>query len=344
VAVIGHGGIVELNREWAAPTIVDSSRITGGINKSLDLVNLGFWSGDKVYVAAERGVPFDTNQDGFANCPDGHAFYPDGLNEKGPALTQRTATGSFYGNDNTRPFYENLATRNQLFEVFIHRNSLDNALFYSSEVDAINGGTQGLIPLRQVDFGKLIIAVASPEQFYKDFLLEQASIALETEGADEIELEPLPPSIENLVNDPSVRGWKQQGSLTQWIFEMDAAQLDQNAIGDAFGEYAKGMLKGSGSFSALLSHETVAGQSGSSDLLKLLLLTARGAKAKAKFLMSSPANNRSQQPNKNSLYYSTDILFWKTEVNTADDDLIRMSAEFIATGAIKIVVGEEVMA
>lgn len=342
MAVIGHGGIVELNREWAAPTVVDSSRITGGTNKSLDLANLGFWSGDKVYITAERGVPFDTNQDGFANCPDGHAFYPGGLNEKGAALTQRTLANSFYGNNDAKPFYESPATRQQFVEVFIHRNSLDNALFYSSEINAINGGMQGLIPLRQVDFGNLIIAAASPEQFYKDFLLEQASVVSKKENIGELELEPLPPSIESLVSNPSSRGWKQQGSLTQWVFEMDAAQLDQNAIGDAFGEYAKGILKGSGSFSALLSLNQSPDEPGSSDLLKLLLLTSRGAKARAKFLMSRPANNRSQQPSQDSLYYSTDILFWKTEVNTASDDLIKITAEFIATGAIKIAIGEEV--
>lgn len=341
MAVVGHGGIVELNREWPAPTVVDKSRVVGTTSLSLDLINPEFWSGDKVYIVADRGVPFDTDGDGFANCPDGFAFYPGSGNDEGPVLLARTSGGSFYGNDDTKPFYEDISLRQQIFEAFIHRNSLDNVLFYSSEVDAINGGTTGLIPLRRVDFGKAIIAISSPEQFYRTFLLQQAALVLAVESQEEFVLEPLPPAIEALVNDPSVRGWKQQGSLSQWVFEMDAAQLDQGAIGEAFGEYAKGMLKGSGSFAALLSHDAVAGQSSSSNLLKLLTLTARGAKAKARFLMSSPEINKSQNPRADSLYYSTDILFWKTEVNATDNDLIRMTAEFIATGAIQIIMGQE---
>jgi hypothetical protein len=37
------------------------------------------------------------------------------------------------------------------------------------------------------------------------------------------------------------------------------------------------------------------------------------------------------------LYYETDILLNKTTVNTQADDIIRVSADFVATGRVQLV-------
>jgi hypothetical protein len=337
MAVLGVEGTVDLSREWPSPTIVDCNRITGGAIAGLDVTEPGFWSGDRVLVFCERGIPFDSTGDGNPDCPTGYGFYGSDQYVLGPAILSRLKGNGFYGNPATsaiRPFYE-VGDRVGLvkqIDAYVHRDAMDNLSFYANELAAINGaGGDALIPLFSVDFGKLVIASYSSNLDYQQFLAGVAADIFNGEISAELDEEPLldlPADIEEIVNNPDVRGWKRQGDLTDWVFEMDAGQLDQTSVGDIFGEYAKGVLSGSGSFNAIFSNNQIREEAASGDILKFLTLTARGAKAKARFKMDS-------------VFYEADILFFKTQVNTVVDDVIKLSAEFISTGSVRVVAGPE---
>jgi hypothetical protein len=151
---------------------------------------------------------------------------------------------------------------------------------------------------------------------------------------------------ENLASVPQVlidtaadveqRGWLKQCDLTEWVFEMDATQLDHDAIGQAFGESAKGMLKGAGSFNGEIDHSHVTGEQSGLGMLRLMMLTGQGSKARARFqLLDQRSAGLPQVPER--VFYETDILLGKSSVNTSATDVIRMSAQFIATGRIRLV-------
>jgi hypothetical protein len=74
-------------------------------------------------------------------------------------------------------------------------------------------------------------------------------------------------------------------------------------------------------------------------MLKLTLVTGVGSKANARFKIADPSIEQSENcsSEKDAIYYSTPILLSKTTVNTSIDEIITVTAEFVATGKISIV-------
>lgn len=345
MAILGYEGIVELSREWPAPTALADRRLQRGSSPSLDVSNQAFQSGDEVVLVALHGVPLGIGVAGFAPCPDGHAFWTGGDTAVGPALANRTASGGFWGTSGTAPFWETQATVgfNQLTTAFVSRDELDNVKLYSDEIDAINGGAQGLIPMRNVSPGTMLIA---PVTKANDKINSYLSAALELllsignatiqDGEQPAEdLMAIPEVMLDEAANTDSRGWLIQCDLTNWVFETDVAQLDETAIGQTFGESAKGLLRGAGSFSANISHEFIPGLNSSIGMVRLIMLTGQGSKAKARFQIADQRNSGSSSiPER--LFYETDILLNKATVNTQFDDIIRMNADFVATGKIRL--------
>ena len=369
MAILGYEGIVELSREWPAPTVLADSRLQRGSSPSLDLSDQAFQSGDEVVIIALRGVPLGIGTAGFAPCPDGHAFWTGGETAVGPALAARTTGGTFWSANTGAPFWESQATVGftQSVIAFVSRDELDNVRFYSNEVDAINGEAQGLIPLRNVSPDTMLIVPATKTGSSVALttlsgvtLTTLSGRTLVTLGADTLYLSAALQLLqdigsafiqdgeqpaENLASIPQVmldaaanvdgRGWLIQCDLTNWIFETDVTQLDETAIGQTFGESAKGLLRGAGSFSAIISHEFISGFDNSVGMLRLVMLTEQGSKAKAKFQIADHRNSGSSSiPER--LFYETDILLNKATVNTQFDDVIRLNADFVATGRIRL--------
>ena len=369
MAVLGYEGIVELSREWPAPTALADERLQRGANPSLDLTDQAFQSGDEVLLVSLRGVPLGIGLNGAAPCPDGHAFWTDTGTAIGPALAGRTAGGGFWSADSSAPFWESAATVGfqQTATAFIHRDEMDDVRFYDSEINAINGGTQGLIPLRNVSPGVMLILPAISDSDSQTLvtlsgqtLVTLAGAEFRTLGTDsnystaaldlleavagmEIpdgeqpasNLTTVPQILIDTAADVAQRGWLIQCDLTSWVFEMDATQLDETAIGQVFGESAKGTLRGAGSLSGVIDYDYVTGENNSLGLLKLVMLTAQGSKAKAKFQISEDYDPRSY-PAKEKLFYETDILLSRSSVNTQFDDAIRFTTDFVATGRIRL--------
>ena len=370
MAVEGRKGIVELSREWPAPTALADQRLQRGATPSLDLTNLAFQSGDEALLVSLRGVPLGIGTSGFAPCPDGHAFWTGGETAVGPALAARTAGGGFWSADPSEPFWESAATVGfqQTATAYIHRDEMDDVRFYGSEIDAINGGSQGLIPLRNVSPGTMLILPASSiggavglvtlsgdplialngseittlgidaEYSAAALQLLQAIKGMEIPDGEQPaqNLAPVPQVLSDTAADADERGWLMQCDLTGWVFEMDATQLDQEAIGQAFGEYAKGSLRGAGSFNGEMDHSRVTGEQSGLGMLRLMMLTQQGAKARARFQLVDQRTSNVASHVRERIFYETDILLGKTAVNTNATDVILISAQFIATGQIKL--------
>lgn len=336
MAVLGREGVVRLSREWPAPTALAEQRLQKGADPSLDLVNPAFQSGDEVLLVSLRGVPLGVGINGAAPCPDGHAFWPSGPNELGPVATARTTSGAFWSADSSDPFWESAASVGfqQSATAWIHRDAMDDVRFYDSELNAINGGVTGLVPLRNVSPGPLLILPASSIAGYAASavaLLEAIGSAVIENGeqpADRITT--VPALLLDTAADIAERGWLIQCDLTSWVFETDATVLDQDAIGEAFGEYAKGALRGAGSFNGEVDRKQMAGEQAGLALLKLMMMTEQGSRARAEFQLigGSPRT-----------VYETDILLGKTSVNTQATEVIQLTAEFVATGRIRLGVG-----
>ena len=369
MAVLGQFGIVELSREWPAPTALADERLQRGASPSLDLTDQAFQSGDEVLLVSLRGVPLGIGISGAAPCPDGHAFYPGGTATVGPALAARVAGGGFYGSNPSLPFYESASTVGfqQTATAFIHRDEMDDVRFYSTELDAINGGSTGLIPLRNVSPGPMLILPASAAGGLLTLttisgseittlsgsslttlslgagynaaalaLLQSISGLDIPDGEQPAEnLAPVPEILTDTAADIAQRGWLRQCDLTSWVFEMDAGTLDEGAISEAFGESAKGIVRGAGSFDGEIDHKYVSGEQSGLGMLRLMMLTQQGSKARARFQLADQ-RSASLPLVSERVFYETDILLGKTTVNAAASDVIKMSAQFIATGRIRL--------
>lgn len=390
MAILGQFGIVELSREWPAPTVLADERLQRGETPSLDLTNLTFQSGDEVLLVSLRGVPLGIGISDAAPCPDGHAFWPGGTTAVGPALAARTADGGFwarnpalptgidalpgyedqyglnYGSyihtasgsimvdlqampphppfpayDVDAPFWESATTTDlqQAATAYIHRDEMDDVRFYATELDAINGGAQSLIPLRNVSPGLMLILPASSSAGYNTAALALLQSIAKVDIPDGEQpagtLAPVPQILTETAADAEERGWLKQCDLTSWVFEMDAATLDHDAIGQAFGESAKGLLRGAGSFDGEIDHSYVSSEQSGLGMLRLMMLTEQGSKARARFqLVDQRSASLPLVPER--VFYETDILLGKTTVNASATDVITMSAQFIATGRIRL--------
>lgn len=341
MAVLGQFGIVELSREWPAPTALADERLQRGATPSLDLTNQAFQSGDEVLLVSLRGVPLGIGINGAAPCPDGHAFWTGGATAVGPALTARTVNNGFWSANSALPFWESATTVGfqQTATAYIHRDELDDVRFYSTELNAINGGSTGLIPLRNVSPGPMLILPASAAAGYNAAALQllQAISGLDIpDGEQPAEnLATVPEILTDTAAEVAQRGWLKQCDLTSWVFEMDAGTLDEGAISEAFGESAKGIVRGAGSFDGEIDHSYVSGEQSGVGMLRLMTLTQQGSKARARFQLVEQ-RSASLPLVSERVFYETDILLGKTTVNASATDVITMSAQFIATGRIRL--------
>jgi hypothetical protein len=93
--IVGYGGYVELSREWPEPTAFPRSSLTS--SNALLCREKAFWTGQRVLIYSDLGVPLRLNNSAYAPCPDGHRFW-GGLGVMGPNTAHRT--------DNNGPFWK----------------------------------------------------------------------------------------------------------------------------------------------------------------------------------------------------------------------------------------------
>lgn len=349
MAIDGEIGTLTLSRSWPRPVLLSDEVIDApGSVVRLRLEEPGFFNGDQVLLTAPLGLPLDVLGTGYANCPDGHSFWGDAASS-GPASLHRVgADPGFWTDDDQDTFWEHSGTVGfaQQATVFIHRDQLERATFYSLEVSAVNGGELSRIPLRLVGFDRLILSVASERAGYAAALL-QLALGLLRPSEPEVLLEdvagPLPAVIAEAGADADERGWKRQADLSGWEIETDAKVLDQGAIGEAFGAVVASQLTGAGSFSGELSNTYAPGVSPSSEMLRLQLLTEHGATATIRLLVADGRRGHSNGHGfirEECLFYELDVVLTNIRLSTQAGDTKKIRGQFAAVGGVRFVIAD----
>jgi hypothetical protein len=370
MAVLGSGGVLEISREIPDAIALTTARLNVG---SISLANQAYWAGDRVIIAAEDGVPFDVNGDGYADCPDGHGFYRSGTWDIGPALDFNT----FGQTGDNAPFYHgfinefNLITQggDQLItqsgdsligidgieeesdkyntsattglskqvDGYISRDVLDRIKLWTTEAAGHSeSGTEK--PLLRVKPGNFVITKYDDTAKYIS-AIDSAVATLKPLVLPDSEqtlksVITLPSDFDVLCADAN-REWKLQCDLEEWILSIDASNLDITSIGETFGENIKSLVRGAGSLQFLAENKNVSNEEDGLSLLRLVLLTQNQCNTKGRFYIYKDRNEQAPRVN-GSVYYECEILLTNTRLNTRATELIAGTADFVATSEIKL--------
>lgn len=333
---------ITLAREWPHPIAIGDGQV---LANKLFVDQEGYWTGDQVTLSCVRGLPFDIAGGGFADCPEGHRFW-GGLGVAGPVTAHRSNDGAaFWNASDGAAFWEASATTGltQQTSAFLRRDDLNRCTFYTTELQALNGGATGLIALVPVAFGNLVIANRSADATYTALLASAAAAVdgLELVGGwqsiDEIDdTKALAVSIAVIAADAEFRGWRVLCGLSEMLFDDDADNLDGTAIGELFGSSVPAVATGQGSFRGDLSNDWATGEDSALMMLRLLRLRQKGAAATMRYQIANSrivGGSRQEFP----IYYQTRILFGKTTVGVSAGKFTTFSGDFVSTGEIKIV-------
>lgn len=344
MAVLGSGGVLELSRETPQPLALAIARFNATASPpSISLANQGYWTGDRVVIASSDGLPFDVNEDGYADCPDGHAIYRGSQWLTGPARAfytgANTDTSPFYNEEDSIDGYNRSSTTGlaTTFDAYIHRDELDRITFFPTESAAYTGNAGDRIEMKKVNFGNFVIAAYSANAGYTAAMNSVAS------SVDALTLINSEQSLEQTITMPALfstlcetdRTWVLQCGLQEWALSIDAANLDTTAIGDTFGENVKALVRGAGTLQFIVDHRDQANELDAMTLLRLVLLTENQCNTNAKFYLYKNRDEVGTQIN-GSAYYQCDVLLTNTRVNTRATDLIAGTADFVATSEIKL--------
>jgi hypothetical protein len=361
--VLGAGGAVKLIREAPEAVVLPSSALAANYN-SIYLRNPEFWSGDEVLLFAGGGLPIDTGDDG-PDCPDGYAAYQESPWFIGTNRSHiENNADLFYSQAGNSPFYMNEdecgLTTGGIF--YIYRDQLDRVSFYTKRSDALNGHPNNRIRLYNVDYGSMILAPAGGadynnavakcvlymgEEWTSDtqdeatlrsicsFAPDYTGPAAGTADYDNSDIQPR--WYINNTDDSGVL-WILQCDLAGWSLNLDSRQVETTAVGEKFGDAVKSVVNGGGSFDFIVDRRTTENQGDSTELMKLLLLTEKGCKAKAQFWMITDADRPDTMP-PGGLYYEATILITGTAVNVRPTEVIAGSADFVTVGEIALKMG-----
>lgn len=333
--ILGYGGYVELSREWPDSTAFPSSSTKVIANQAALLCKEpGFWTGQRVLLHAERGIPLIQSGDTYAECPDGHRFW-GGQGVPGPATAHRSNdTGAFWNASNTTPFWEAESTTGltKTISAYLHRDPLDRLTFYQSEVGAINQDTSARLTFSPVDYGVLTLSGYSSNAAYQSAVQQVGANCLDAGTTSETackNLSAIPTIFETIASDPLERGWYALIACRDWALQTEPTMLDATAIGEDYGDSVKDVIRGAGSFSAFVPAASAQPQKlDARSLMRLMLMTEIGAKARARFRIQESGTTNCDGPGE-ALWLECDILLGQGEISVNIDDAIPYSAQFV---------------
>lgn len=342
MAILGTGGILELSREWPDSMIVASSTLNF-VNNTINVSNENFWTGDRVLVIAEDGVPVDVNNDGYADSPENHGFYFGSIYNLGPSKDHISSSDdNFYTASNSSAFYNTAATTglSKTFNGYVHVDDLGRFSFYSSRQGAYNKNSDDSIDFLQVKItNNLIVAQYNSTQSYIDAYINHAIALKDTQLPDTSlplrSVTTLSGDITSVNEDPDKRGWLIQCDLVDWVLNIDSSVINTDAISEKFGESVKAIVRGTGSLNFIYENRISENEQSSSNLLRLALLTQEASKASAKFYIYKDRANEGGNVT-GSAYYECDILLSGSNINIRATDLIVGTADFVTTGSVEL--------
>lgn len=141
---------------------------------------------------------------------------------------------------------------------------------------------------------------------------------------------------------PRYVNWKVVGDARQWTLNTNSDAIDVSEIGEKYFSGLKAVVSGSGTADFLVDIYGSETTLDSYNLLRMALLTGDGAEALARFYLdrgdSVPKIGPSGdlRKNKSTIFYSTKVLVTNSSVDTSADGLVIGSADFVATGPLRL--------
>jgi hypothetical protein len=353
--ILGTQGILSLKREAPPSVFLPASALNVDLS-SFQMVNQDYWTGDEVYFSSPNGIPVDP-----AAIPDGAAMYFGGIWPTGSNRQHITAdTDNFYTPDDNVDFYlSSPAITGRHY--FIHRDQFDRISFYESYADALNGEKAKRVQLFQLPFQPVLLSPRGTADYDNALVDCVSKIVSYRQGdiRDETTLESIcdfAPEYQSPVAGVAdydnadvtprrlVGGfpWKNICLLREWSLNLDGPSVDTSCIAQKFGEAVKSMVSGGGTIDFMVDRVTHGqGTSDPTDLLQLLFMTEKGAKAEAEFWMiEGREQKRCTGLLSGDLYYAAEILITNTALNVRPDELVAGSATFVTTGPIRVRMGQ----
>lgn len=139
--LLGSNGRVFVKRLPTKPFSFGRDNVDKSFNRLINLDDQSLNTGDRVKLYNPSGLPFDLNNDGYSDSPDGHNVYKNVDTTLSPAVFQRSGdSGNFYDSNNNRSQYAeplNHFTSTQT-TLFVSTNELNYVKFYKKWEDSIN--------------------------------------------------------------------------------------------------------------------------------------------------------------------------------------------------------------
>jgi hypothetical protein len=343
--VTGEGGALRILRDLPPPVVVTPAAVVAG----RDAINLdpsyGFWTGDHVYVRSTRGLPFDINQDGYADCPGGYGIFSAGSL---PLNAWRTANP-------TIPFRLGFPAFDQTgrtvsAELWLHLDELDRASFYLTLADALDGDPAKRLELYAVDFRAMVLAMVGPTGYEAPLAACDAAVAVAAipPGTQSLPLADLATYQGPVAGGPDDdRPWTAIAMLSRWVLNLSGREADSTGVGERFGEPVKALITGGGSLDFLIDLTHRDGWRDPTFLLQLMLMLEAGSRAHASFRLmperdvgAAPADHRLP----GGLYFDAQILITGYSPNTSSDQIVAGVANFVTIGRIRAISGQNAVA
>jgi hypothetical protein len=141
---------------------------------------------------------------------------------------------------------------------------------------------------------------------------------------------------------PAYTPFKVIGDARQWTLNTSGEAIDTSVISEKYFNGIKAVISGSGTIDFLVEIYGSETLIDSCNLLRMTLLTGDGAEGLARFYLGQPDStpfvdaNSDRISNKSEVFYSAKVLLTNSVVTPSADGLIVGSADFVATGPLKL--------
>lgn len=229
-------------------------------------------------------------------------------------------------------------------EGFLHRDVLDRISIHSTAAGGLNNTVSTRVSFTNIEDGLIVLALkGTPEQttFLRNWVSSNNStIVLDRERTLRRYAAAL---VGYRAAGTNSTIWRFQGGIRKWTLNTRATAVSTSALGEKFGTSTKGIVTGSGSLDFLLKLNAGIPRDNSLAILRLALMFDSGATAQARFylkketiLNESPCSVATGVQMASALYYAARILVTDQAISVDPEDLIAGSANFEATGPIRL--------
>ena len=135
--------------------------------------------------------------------------------------------------------------------------------------------------------------------------------------------------------------WRIVCQVREWSLELDAPSVDTTGVGEKWGDAVKSLVSGGGKVDFYIDRKCMPDENEDAKvMMRLLLMTERGCKAHARFVLFSrqgECTDAGCHGLPGDLLYETDILITANAINLRPTEMVAATANFVTTGEIRLI-------